>query len=91
MFDILKNTIYSIYAGIDDGWQYPHHINYNQHDLYVNIMHVAQVSRLAYEVYKSGGHLSYREVRPFSAKPSSIPAWSPTESYRDSFKNKDQN
>lgn len=70
LIDRIKDTVYHIYLGIEDGWAYPHHTNYET-NFYVRIMNIAQVTRLAYDVYKSFGKLSHKEVNPFSVKPNS--------------------
>ena len=78
LLDRVKDTIYHIYLGIEDGWAYPHHTNYND-NLYTRVMNIAQVTRMAYEVYKSFGKISHKEVNPFSVKPSSNPnTWDST-------------
>ena len=68
----LKNLIRTAFIGVVDGWNAPHEMDCKVsfkndkvlENVYERSVNLAQVTRLAYEVYKTAGATSHVSVMP---------------------------
>ena len=78
----LKNLIRTAFIGVVDGWNAPHEMDCKVsfkndktlENVYERSVNIAQVTRLAYEVYKTAGATNHLSVMPnqYLSKPLSM-------------------
>ena len=78
----LKNLIRTAFIGVVDGWNAPHELTQavsfkndkSLENVYERSVNIAQVTRLAFEVYKSVGATNHLSVMPnqYLSKPLSM-------------------